>query len=309
MGPMLRIQENIPLAPLTTFGIGGPARFYVEISTDAELKEALLWARARTLPYCILGGGSNVLIPDQGLDALVIRMTSQKWNIAGPTIDADAGITLLDLIKRASVLHLGGWEKLAGIPGSLGGAVRGNAGAFGQEIGDVVEWVRAMDAITFEVREFSREECAYAYRSSYFKRFPSWIVISARVRLKKVDPADSAEEIENTIRERERRHIQNVAAAGSFFINPVAPAAIQREFEIEKGAASREGRVPAGWLIEKVGLKGATEGGAEASSMHPNYLMNRSGATATDVLTLARRIKQAVREKYGIELVEEAVVF
>jgi len=306
---MLRIQENIPLAPLTTFGIGGPARFYVEISTDAELKEALLWARARTLPYCILGGGSNVLIPDQGLDALVIRMTSQKWNIAGPTIDADAGITLLDLIKRASVLHLGGWEKLAGIPGSLGGAVRGNAGAFGQEIGDVVEWVRAMDAITFEVREFSREECAYAYRSSYFKRFPSWIVISARVRLKKVDPADSAEEIENTIRERERRHIQNVAAAGSFFINPVAPAAIQREFEIEKGAASREGRVPAGWLIEKVGLKGATEGGAEASSMHPNYLMNRSGATATDVLTLARRIKQAVREKYGIELVEEAVVF
>ena len=306
---MLRIQENIPLAPLTTFGIGGPARFYVEISTDAELKEALLWARARTLPYCILGGGSNVLIPDQGLDALVIRMTSQKWNIAGPTIDADAGITLLDLIKRASVLHLGGWEKLAGIPGSLGGAVRGNAGAFGQEIGDVVEWVRAMDAITFEVREFSREECAYAYRSSYFKRFPSWIVISARVRLKKVDPADSAEEIENTIREREHRHIQNVAAAGSFFINPVAPAAIQREFEIEKGAASREGRVPAGWLIEKVGLKGATEGGAEASSMHPNYLMNRNGATATDVLTLARRIKQAVREKYGIELVEEAVVF
>ena len=306
---MLRIQENIPLAPLTTFGIGGPARFYVEISTDAELKEALLWARARTLPYCILGGGSNVLIPDQGLDALVIRMTSQKWNIAGPTIDADAGITLLDLIKRASVLHLGGWEKLAGIPGSLGGAVRGNAGAFGQEIGDVVEWVRAMDAITFEVREFSREECAYAYRSSYFKRFPSWIVISARVRLKKVDPADSAEEIENTIREREHRHIQNVAAAGSFFINPVAPPPIQREFEIEKGATSREGRVPAGWLIEKVGLKGATEGGAEASSMHPNYLMNRSGATATDVLTLARRIKQAVREKYGIELVEEAVVF
>jgi len=166
-----------------------------------------------------------------------------------------------------------------------------------------------MDAITFEVREFSREECAYAYRSSYFKRFPSWIVISARVRLKKVDPTESAEEIENTIREREHRHIQNVAAAGSFFINPVAPPPIQREFEIEKGATSREGRVPAGWLIEKVGLKGATEGGAEASSMHPNYLMNRSGATATDVLTLARRIKQAVREKYGIELVEEAVVF
>ncbi len=115
--------------------------------------------------------------------------------------------------------------------------------------------------------------------------------------------------IEETIRERERRHIQNVRAAGSYFMNPVAPAHIRELFETEKNTTSREGRVPAGWLIEKAGMKGARVGGAVASEQHVNYLKNDGNATAKDVKELARRIKEAVRERFDISLQEEAVVF
>jgi UDP-N-acetylmuramate dehydrogenase len=123
------------------------------------------------------------------------------------------------------------------------------------------------------------------------------------------DPHQSKDAIEGTIREREKRHLQDVRAAGSFFLNPNAPREIQKQFEEEKGVQPRGGRVPAGWLIEKAGLKGAIVGGAEASSQHPNYLVNRNNATAKDVLDLAAQIKAAVKKNFGIELQEEAALF
>jgi UDP-N-acetylmuramate dehydrogenase len=128
------------------------------------------------------------------------------------------------------------------------------------------------------------------------------------VKLNSVEPAESAKRADDTVAEREKRHIQNVRAAGSFFMNPVAPRKIQEMFEKEKGMKSREGRVPAGWLIEKAGMKGATVGGAIASPQHPNYLMNKDNATAADVRELAEQVRNRVSGQFAIELREEAVV-
>ncbi len=305
---MLDIKENVPLAPLSTFKIGGPARFFAEVRNADDIKEAMLTARGKGIPLVILAGGSNVLISDDGLNALVIRVVSDKSSFDGSKLVAEAGCSLLDLIKKASLLGLGGWENLAGIPGTIGGAVRGNAGAFGTEIKDILVSASAFNSITMEIKEFSNQECDFSYRHSFFKEHPEWVILQAVLQLQKVQAGDSLALIDNTIIERERRHLQNVQAAGSYFTNPVAPLEVQQVFEREKGAKSREGRVPAGWLIEKVGMKGAKVGGAIASEQHPNYLTNAGNATAGEVLQLARKIKEAVKEKFGIELSEEAAV-
>jgi len=305
---MLSIRENVPLSPLTTFKIGGSAKYFVDVSDEEDIKAAVLWARSKAVPLVVLAGGSNVLIADEGIDALLMHVVLRTNSFQAMELTADAGCNLLELIKKASVLGLGGWESLAGIPGTIGGAVRGNAGAFGTEIKDMLLSATAFNMATFETKEFQNSECDFAYRHSFFKDNPEWILLRAVIGLKKVTPGDSIASINNTIIERERRHLQNVQAAGSYFTNPVAPDVVQAMFEQEKGVKSREGRVPAGWLIEKVGMKGAKVGGAIASEQHPNYLVNTGSATAKDVLELAARIKTAVSDRFGVQLDEEAAV-
>lgn len=304
----IRVQEHVPLAPLTTFKIGGPARFLVEARSEDYIREAFLEAKRLGAPFVVLAGGSNVLVPDEGLEALVVRITGGDFSFSGNELSADSGCNLLSLIREASERSLGGWEKLSGIPGSVGGAVRGNAGAFGTEIKDVTRKVRAFDVETGDMREFENVACSFSYRQSFFKQHPEWLITRVFLYLQPTTREESERLSEETIRERERRHLQNVQAAGSYFMNPVAPEEIQRMFEKEKGIASREGRVPAGWLIEKAGLKGASVGGARASEQHPNYIVNTGAATARDVRALAERIKNEVKEKFGVELKEEAVV-
>jgi UDP-N-acetylmuramate dehydrogenase len=304
----LEIKENVPLAPLTTFKIGGPARYFVDVRNEEEVREALAWAREKGVLFVVLAGKSNVLVPDEGLDALVIHLVGGNHSFDKTTLTADAGCNLLELIREASAKGLGGWEKLAGIPGTIGGAARGNAGAFGPEIKDFVASVRALNMETGEVHDFDNAECGFSYRNSFFKKHPEWVIMHTAIILVPVNSAESMQTIGETIAEREKRHIQNVQAAGSFFVNPVAPRDIQEMFEKEKGTKSRDGRVPAGWLIEKVGLKGARVGDAVASEQHPNYLKNEGSATAGQVKELAQKIKDAVQEKFGLQLQEEAVV-
>ena len=304
----LLIKENIPLAPLTTFNIGGPARYFTEVRSVEEIKEAITIARERKLPLIILAGGSNVLVPDEGLNALVISILLTDFKLVGNVLESEAGCNLLSMISETTRAGLGGWENLAGIPGTIGGAIRGNAGAFGTEIKDVAVKVGAFNIKTGKIKEFSNSESEFAYRNSFFKKNPDWFITKVAVGLHVVDYAKSARFIETTITEREKRHLQNIQAAGSYFMNPVAPKEVQEMFEREKGMKSRKDRVPAGWLIEKAGMKGAKVGGAIASLQHPNYLVNTGGATALDVRNLAEKIKQAVKKQYGIGLEEEAVI-
>lgn len=305
---MVNVEENVPLAPLTTFGIGGPARWFADVKTERDIVEAIQYARERRLRFVVLAGGSNVLIPDEGLNALVIHIAGGEHVFFETGLRADAGCNLLELIKAAAERDLGGWERLAGIPGTFGGAVRGNAGAFGSEIKDFVSRATALNTKTLESRAWIAPYLSFSYRDSSFKREGEWIILSATVELARVRKDDSLKKIEETIAERERRHLQNVAAAGSFFMNPVAPTDVVDFFEKEKHMKSRDGRVPAGWLIEKAGMKGVQMGGAIASEQHPNYIVNTGGAKAKDVLDLAAKIKEEVKKQFNVELHKEAAV-
>lgn len=304
----MQVKENIPLAPMTTFQIGGAAKYLTEVRTEEELHEAVKWGREEGLRLVILAGGSNVLVPDEGIDGLVIHIVSDAHSFADEELIADAGCNLLTLIREASEKGLGGWESLAGIPGTIGGAARGNAGAFGPEIKDFITRVRALDIETGEMREFSNDVCDFSYRRSFFKDHPEWVITQVTLQLQKADPAASAQLTEDTIQERERRHLQNVKAAGSFFMNPGAPADVVALFEKEKGVKSRGGRVPAGWLIEKAGMKGATVGDAIASLQHPNYIVNQGKATAAEVHALADKVRTAVASQFNVTLQEEAAI-
>jgi UDP-N-acetylmuramate dehydrogenase len=305
----LQIKENVPLAPLTTFQIGGPAGYMVKVRTENDIRKAIQWAKDNGKKFVVLAGGSNVLVPDEGLDALVIRIVGNLCSHSEGVVDSWAGTNLLFLIQTLGTQGFGGWEKLAGIPGTIGGAIRGNAGAFGPEIKDFAVKVRALNAETGEVKEFSNAECDFSYRHSFFKDHPEWIIMRVILQLHDIDPNESAKLAQETITEREKRHLQNVKAAGSFFMNPKAPPEIVEMFEKEKNVKSRESRVPAGWLIEKAGMKGATVGGAIASLQHPNYIVNQGDATAENVRALADEVKSAVKSQFNVELQEEAAVF
>ncbi|KKW26530.1 MAG: UDP-N-acetylenolpyruvoylglucosamine reductase [Candidatus Kaiserbacteria bacterium GW2011_GWB1_52_6] len=226
---MLAVKESVALAPLTTFRIGGEARYFVEVKTEDQLREAVAWAKEKNVRSVILAGGSNVLVPDEGIDGLVIRVALIDHSFAGNELAADAGCNLLGLIRESAERNWGGWEKLAGIPGTIGGAARGNAGAFGSEIRDIITKVRAFDTETGEMREFENIVCDFSYRHSFFKDNPEWVITRAIIELKPSQYDISYALIEETIKEREKRHLQNVKAAGSFFMNPVAPQAIVGE--------------------------------------------------------------------------------
>jgi UDP-N-acetylmuramate dehydrogenase len=315
----LEIQEQVHLAPYTTFAIGGVSDYFVDVETESELRSAILFAQEQKVPFMIISGGSNILFASEKFNGLVIHITGGALKIYKDKVIADAGVSLETAIRTAAEARLSGWESLCGIPGSIGGAVRGNAGAFGTEIQDVLSKVRALNIQTGEVRDFTTKECAFDYRTSYFKTHPEWIVLTAvfkLVEMPEVVPEALINTCEETIAEREKRHLQDVQCAGSFFKNPVCthvPEVIA-QFEEEKGVKSKEGRVPAGWLIEKAGGKGRTVGIAISSKQHPNYIVNMAEVDAVptlagrDVLELRDSIKSSVQDMFDIILEEEVTI-
>lgn len=290
----------------TTFEIGGVAEYFATATDEDDVRAALAGAQLLCAEVSVIAGGSNVLVADDGVSGLVLALRGGSWKMKRNVLHAQCGTTLHTLVTETAARGFGGWEHLAGIPGSLGGAIRGNAGAFGREIKDVLHRVRALHLHTGEVRMFSKEECAFAYRTSIFKGANPWVLLDAEIKLVPRDKKVAIKHAEETLQEREKKHLQRVKAAGSFFTNPVAHPAVLKQFETEKGVVARENRVPAGWLIEKAGLRGAREGGAISSMMHANYLVNETGeATAQEVWRLAQRIAKAVHQYSSITLTPE----
>ncbi len=305
---MVDIRTQVALAPLTTFSIGGPAAYFAEAASVADIKEAYAIARGKNLPVVVLGGGSNIVVPDEGLDALVLRIATKGIARHGDTLRVAAGEILFDAVRYSAGQGLGGLDGLAGIPGTVGGAVRGNAGAFGVEVKDVLVSATVFDIYLQETKVFSKAECEFAYRTSHFKVHPGLIVLEAEFALTPAEPMEADKKIMHTLSERHKRHIQDIKSAGSFFKNPVVSQELREMFQIEKGAQSKEGRVPAGWLMDKAGLRGARVGGAVASEHHTNYFLNAGAATAKEVRELASLAKEKVFVEFGVMLEEEAVV-
>lgn len=303
---MIALRENVSLSTLSTFRIGGPARYYIEASGALELAEALDYIEKQQLPFFVLGGGSNVLFSDKGFPGVVVHIVDGGIRIVHQKITVGAGILLFDVVRAAAEAGLAGMEKMAGIPGSFGGAVRGNAGAFGSEIGKLISSVKALDLHTGMVKEFKQADCAFAYRNSLFKQNPQLVVVSADIGLVPGERHELERIMKETVATREAKHPQNTKCAGSFFMNPtVNDKRLHEEFKKDTGNLSKDGKLPAGWLIDHVGLRGKKIGGAMVSTHHPNYLLNTGTATAKDIITLASLIKTRVRDELNVRLEEE----
>jgi UDP-N-acetylmuramate dehydrogenase len=198
-------------------------------------------------------------------------------------------------------------ESLAGVPGTFGGAVRGNAGAFGTETGKFVFSVTVFDTDSLEIKEIKKKDCDFSYRSSYFKKNKNLIVLAAKLELALTSKEECQLKVKETITGRTHKGLQGVRSAGSFFMNPKVDnnPTLLEEFAKDKGMAARNNVLPAGWVIDRAGLRGKKIGGAAVSEEHANYLINLGDAKAEDVIMLVSYVKQQVRDQLGIQLQEE----
>lgn len=306
---MINIQQNIPLAPYTTFKIGGPARFFCKVKSEDELMEALNYARNNRLEFFILGGGSNILVSDNGFNGLVIKLLITSCKLQSANLECDAGLNLAEAVKLAAENSLAGLEWAAGIPGTVGGAVRGNAGAFGSCMADNVVKVKIIDVnpelSSRKFQELSSEQLKFDYRSSIFKENNNFILTSAVLKLKKGNKDEIESKIKENIEKRVRKQTQGLSA-GSFFKNPVVKdEKIRKRFEADTGLKCKDDKIPAGWIVEEIGFLGKKVGNMQVSEKHGNFVINLGGGKAEDAVILASLIKQKVREKFHTQLIEE----
>ena len=310
MCSMIDIKENIALAPFTIYKIGGPARFFVEAANVGELKEALQFAGEKKIPFVVLGAGSNVLVSDKGFNGLVIRMSGGAVRVEGERVHVDAGVMMARAVLESGRAALQGFEWGIGVPGTMGGSVRGNAGCFGFEMKDVVESVEAFDASTGLIKNFSHAECGFGYRDSFFKTHPEWIIVSAVLRLRAGERDAIEQEIRRITRERVLKQDIGSKCCGCIFKNAEWPDdASEREALAlrfpELGAFRDRPTIPSALLIDRAGLKGTHAGNVCISEKHANFFINKGGGTSNEVMALIAVAKEAVRKKYGIDLHEE----
>lgn len=283
-GLRLRLRPEEPLALRTTWRIGGPARFFAEVDDVGALAGLLRWTAEEELPAIPLGKGSNVLVPDEGLDAVVFVLAGDlaTVSIEAPLVRAGGGASLMSLAIAARNAGLSGTEGLSGIPSSVGGAVRINAGAYGAEVFDLLEDVTLVSRVG-EVRRASAATIPHGYRWSALCEADD-VVAAATLRLR---PA-GRDEIDARLAEVKKSRkgaLPTEPNAGSVFKNPPGDFA--------------------GRLLEACGLKGLRVGGAEVSERHANVIVNRGGATAADVRMLIVRMHEAVSEAFGVDLLTE----
>lgn len=300
-------QQNVPLAQFSSYRIGGPARWYCEATSTGEVIAAVAEARRRGWRLFVLGGGTNLLIDDRGFDGLVLRPNLRLLEAAGTRVRVGAGVLVSELLDFVAPRGLAGLEWAGGLPGTVGGAVRGNAGAFGGEIKDVASEVESLDTATLEPVIRVNAACRFGYRSSLFKDRPGDIILTATFDLRAGDPAALARTIEEKKEYRRRRHPLEYPNIGSIFKNvdlKLVPEPV-RALCAQVIKVDPFPVVPTAFLLAETGLRGTRRGGAMISPKHPNFIVNVDHASSADVRVLVEQAKQAVLEKFGIQLEEE----
>jgi UDP-N-acetylmuramate dehydrogenase len=278
------LEEAVPLAPLCAYRVGGPAQFLYAAHDTNALAFAVRLAREVELPLTILGRATNVLVGDDGLPGLVVLARNERQAIDGDVLRVEAGAELPGLVAGLTARGFAGLEFAGNIPGSVGGAVVGNAGAYGRAVSDALVEVQVLDGRG--ERRATPDELAFGYRTSLFKSRPDLVVLAATFSLAHGEPDALRAEIARDAEVRRSKHPTEYGSCGSYFKNP-----------------SRE--LPAARLIDEAGLKGLTLGRARVSEKHANFLVALEGATAADILALAVEVKRRVRENSGHELEEE----
>ncbi|MGB5267365.1 MAG: UDP-N-acetylmuramate dehydrogenase [Polyangiales bacterium] len=340
----LEIERDVPLAPLTSLELGGPAKYFVRAGDETTLVEALRWSADREMPSAILAGGSNLIVPDEGYEGLVVQMAIDALDFRdGGTVCAGAGVAWETVVDGAVARSWAGLECLSGIPGSAGATPIQNVGAYGADVAEVIARVRVIRRDTLAFDELAPEDCGFGYRDSLFKREPARFIVSAvdfalrpngrgtvrYAELKKyAGPDATLAEIRRTVRDLRRRKSMliepgdpNRRSAGSFFLNPVvSPAEADRlvELALEDKLVTTAEEVPrypsegalvklaAGWLIEKAGVaKGTRRGAIGVSSKHALALVHHGGGTTAELLAFADEIRARVRDRFGVTLERE----
>jgi UDP-N-acetylmuramate dehydrogenase len=290
------VREQAPLAPLTTFKVGGPADWLIDASGAETVRHAVMTARRLGVPVTLLGGGSNVLISDAGIRGIVIRVRGgEVRSTTSGIVRADAGVTINGLVRWTINHGLAGLETWAGTPGTVGGAIHGNAHFQGRNIGELVERVIVVTR-EGEALEVPAAAMEFGYDSSRLQRTGEK-ALAADFRVGTGDPAALRSIARASLAYRKRTQPLESPSAGCIFQNP-------------KPASDRlPDGVPfsAGALVDRAGLKGAREGRAQVSTTHANFIVNEGGASARDIRKLIERCKQAVRDRFGVELREEIV--
>ena len=307
------VLENEPMSTHTSFKVGGPARYFVKAECMGDLKNALSLAREKGLPYFILGNGTNLLVSDRGYEGVVISLAgefSEIVDLGSGKFKVGAGTPLGRFARHTLKQGYAGIHKLAGIPGTLGGAVYMNAGAYGQEIGNCCTQVTVLDN-DGNIRELPATDCGFGYRQSIFNRkeIPGQagndkgakIILAAAFLLQETASsgktvADLETELAECMAKRKATQPLNMPNAGSTFKR------------LEVGAAATPTQVAPGYYIEQAGLKGYRIGGAQVSILHANFIVNVGSATAQDIKNLSEHVQSKVTEKFGITLQREIIL-
>ena len=298
----MEILENEPMSRHTSFKVGGPARYLAKVDGIAGVKAALGLAREKGLPYFILGNGTNLLVSDNGFDGVIVTLGGEFSSIedlGNGAFKVGAAVPLGRFARAALKQGYAGIHKLAGIPGTLGGALYMNAGAYGQEIGTCCTQVTVLDDAG-NTRDIASSDCAFGYRQSIFQKSKE-IILSATFQLPSAsaqgkDVADLEAELAESMAKRKATQPLNMPNAGSTFKRLTA------------GAADTPAQIAPGYYIEQAGLKGHRIGGAEVSTLHANFIVNAGGATANDIKELSEFVQARVAEKFGIELKREIIL-
>jgi len=341
----LQVRERVPLGALTTLGVGGPARWCCRVERPQDLETAHRWCEERSLPLLVLGGGSNLVIADEGFDGLVLQI-----GLSGLTFSHDSGDTLVtagagepwDIVVATLVDRgLAGVECLSGIPGTVGGTPIQNVGAYGQDVSSTIDRVTVFDRIQRDVQSLTAHACAFSYRMSRFKKQDAgrFIVCDVTFRVRPGSPTSTYADVVTYLKDAgvTRPSVAEVRSAvlairrrkgmvldeadpdsrsvGSFFMNPTVGEADRERISSIAGQAApgfamgdRQVKIPAAWLIERAGFhKGHADGAVGISTKHPLALINRGGATARDVLRLATAVKRSVADRFSVWLEPEPV--
>ena len=297
------VREGVPLAEHTRFAIGGPAAVFAEAATERALADALHVIKATGAPYTVIGEGSNLIVSDDGFDGIVLRFTARDIARTDDSVRADAGATLQTLVDYAIAQGLRGLETMTGIPGSVGAAVYGNAGAYGHSIHERVSEVRFLDRNT--IRSFNRAECQFRYRESVFKERKSWIILSVDLDLTPAPSAELRATADEILKIRLAKYPTTMKCAGSIFKNLLIadlPESVRTQIPER---VVREGKVPSAYFLEQAGAKGLRNGGVEVAEYHANLIYNTGAGTAAQLRELIDDLKARVRAQFAIELEEE----
>lgn len=298
----LNFQRHIPISRYTTLNIGGAAKFFLESSSQAEIIQAIAWAKEQKIPYLVIGGGSNLLVSDQGFDGLIIKNSLRGISQDNQLLRVKSGTPLQDLVDFSIRQGLAGLEKLTGIPGTLGGAVYGNAGAYGQAISDQLTEVVCFDGQ--KIIHLTKTGCGFSYRDSNFKR-NSWLILEANFKLAAEDKNLLLQDSQEVLTQRLLKYQPGLKCPGSFFKNVLVKNLPPQTLKLIPAEKISFGKIPAGFLLEEVGAKNQSLGNITIAPYHGNLFINQGSGKAKEFYQLAKQYYQKVEDKFGIKLEPE----